>query len=156
MSDRAKIGAAPRGETDLEFPLMLLLVPPRNLTPTRGRHLGWARVEAHAMGGSSARRETSSSCAACSAAALAVASPIFCRARILAALLAYSGRPVEQCTVFGSPRPGGDGSDETSRKRLEQMLYAAQLELEELRAANARLQARLEAGGGGSSSSSSA
>ena len=31
------------------------------------------------------------------------------RARILAALLAYSGRPVEQCTVFGSPRPGGDG-----------------------------------------------
>ena len=54
------------------------------------------------------------------------------------------------------PRAGGDGSDETSRKRLEQMLYAAQLELEELRAANARLQARLEAGGGGSSSSSSA
>lgn len=28
------------------------------------------------------------------------------RARILAGLLAYLGRPVEQCTVFGSPRPG--------------------------------------------------
>lgn len=27
------------------------------------------------------------------------------RARILAALLAYSGSPVTQCTVFGSPRP---------------------------------------------------
>ena len=28
------------------------------------------------------------------------------RARILAALLAYSGKPVSQCCVFGSPRPG--------------------------------------------------
>lgn len=28
------------------------------------------------------------------------------RARILAALVAYSGSPVLQCTVFGSPRPG--------------------------------------------------
>lgn len=28
------------------------------------------------------------------------------RARILAALLAYSGKPVDQCCVFGSPRPG--------------------------------------------------
>lgn len=28
------------------------------------------------------------------------------RARILAGLLAYSGQPVKQCCVFGSPRPG--------------------------------------------------
>lgn len=48
------------------------------------------------------------------AAVLAIASPRVvvtghslggARARILAALLAYSGRPVEKCTVFGSPRP---------------------------------------------------